>query len=592
MPVLRLRPWVPPVLVFLGLFTALTDGISTSLIIPLVQNQSASGGSGGLRFINVLFERFPAEQRLWWIGGSILLCVVLKNALSYSHSLLFQRVNASVTHRLRCGILHQLLNVSQGYLDAQESGKPLNTLLSETWRVSSAFALIAGEIINTCMILIFSILLLLISWKLTLIAAISVGLISRIIQWLTRNAKRLGREAMAANASFAERTLQIYYGLRLVRAFGREAHEENRFAAASLRVSTTFFQMDRASGLVGPTSEILTFLLLLGILLLARHSPDAMAASLTFLLVLYRLHPRIKQFNGDWAALQGLSASVEEVSSLLSETDKPYLRSGNRRLAALKNEITFENVSLHYESGKCAALESVNVSIRKGETTALVGPSGAGKSSLVSLLCRFYDPSAGRVLIDGIPLPNLDLVWWRNQIALVSQDIHLFNATVAENILYGKLDATRDELIEAARKARALELINELPAGFDTILGERGIRLSGGQRQRIALARAFIRDPQVLILDEATNSLDLISEQMVRDALEEFAKDRTMLIIAHRIGPIEHADHIVVLDSGRVSETGTLRQLLGRDGLFSRLYALQFRHRRQSGVLSLQTQSP
>jgi ATP-binding cassette, subfamily B, bacterial MsbA len=217
--------------------------------------------------------------------------------------------------------------------------------------------------------------------------------------------------------------------------------------------------------------------------------------------------------------------------------------------------------------------------IKIGETTAFVGPSGAGKSTLINLICRFYDPSSGRLLIDGIPLPELDLAWWRSRIAVVSQDVYLFNASVAENITYGKLDATPEELIDAARKAHALEFIEELPDGFETILGDRGIRLSGGQRQRLALARAFIRDPQILILDEATNSLDLISEAVVQDALEQFGRNRTVLIVAHRISTIEHADKILVLDLGRLVESGTLEQLLTKSGLFSRFYALQLRNK-------------
>jgi ATP-binding cassette, subfamily B, bacterial MsbA len=228
----------------------------------------------------------------------------------------------------------------------------------------------------------------------------------------------------------------------------------------------------------------------------------------------------------------------------------------------------------------------VTCSLNIGETTAFVGPSGAGKSSLISLICRFYDPSSGRLLVDGIPLLEFDLAWWRNQIAVVSQEIYLFNASVAENITYGKLDATHDELVEAARNAHAMEFIEELPDGFETILGDRGNRLSGGQRQRLALARAFIRDPQILILDEATNSLDLISEGVVQDALEQFGRNRTVLIVAHRISTIEHADKIIVLDSGNVVESGTVTQLLAAGGLFSRFYALQLRNKR-SGEESL-----
>jgi subfamily B ATP-binding cassette protein MsbA len=202
------------------------------------------------------------------------------------------------------------------------------------------------------------------------------------------------------------------------------------------------------------------------------------------------------------------------------------------------------------------------------------------------LICRFYDPSSGRLLIDGVALPEIDLAWWRNQIAVVSQEVYLFNASVVENITYGKLDATREEVVEAARKAHALEFIQELPNGFETILGDQGTRLSGGQRQRLALARAFIRDPQILILDEATNSLDLISEGVVQDALEQFGQNRTVLIVAHRISTIEHADKIIVLDSGRVVESGTVAQLSAADGLFSRFYALQLRNRHSGQELT------
>jgi subfamily B ATP-binding cassette protein MsbA len=577
-PLLRLKRWVVLLMIILGVLTALSEGLSISLFIPLVQNQMGTGNPGIIGRITAIFQGIPAETRLLWIGLSILLCVVLKNILSYSYSLLFQRVNASISHRLRCGIVHQLLSVSQSYLDTHDSGKLLNTLGTDTWRVSSAFAALASVIINICMALTLSLLLLVISWKLTLITGCLLVLISQIVQRLTRHAKQLSRQATAANASLSQRMLETFHGLRLIRAFGREKHEQDRFDAASREVSKIFLKLDRISGLVHPLSEVLAASLLLGILVvMAMRAPGQLAVSMTFLILLYRLQPRIRQLDGDRVALNALSASVEEVRNLLNETDKPYLRSGVRVPVSIDRGIAFENVSLHYDSGKRAALEQVTCSINMGETTALVGPSGAGKSSLISLICRFYDPSSGQLLIDGIPLRELDLTWWRNQIAVVSQDIYLFNASVAENIIYGKLDATREELLEAARKAHAVDFIEELPDGFETVLGDWGLRLSGGQRQRLALARAFIRDPKILILDEATNSLDLISEKVVQDALEHFGRGRTVLIIAHRISTIEHADRVIVLDAGRVVESGSVRELLAKGGLFSRFYALQLR---------------
>jgi subfamily B ATP-binding cassette protein MsbA len=567
-------------MIILGVLAALSEGLSISLFIPLVQNQMGTQTAGMARRLTALFQGIPSQHRLLWIGFSILLCMVVKNVLSYSYTLLFHSVSASIGHRLRCGILHQLLSVSQSYLDTHDSGKLLNTLATEVWRVSAACSVLASMIISVCMTLIFSILLLLISWKLTLITGCLVLLISQMIQLLTRQGKRISAQATAANADLTQRMIETLDGMQVIRAYGRESHEQHRFDVASRAVSKAFFKLDRISGLVHPLSEVLTVALLLGILLAtAMLAPGQMAVSLTFLVLLYRLQPRIKQFDADRVALDSFSGSVEEVSSLLDESDKPYQRSGTRGPASIEKGIIFENVSLHYDSGKGAALKQVTCSINIGETTAFVGPSGAGKSSLVSLICRFYDPSSGHLLIDGVPLTEFNLAWWRNQIAVVSQEVFLFNASVAENIAYGKLDPTREELVEAARKAHAIEFIEELPDGFETILGDRGIRLSGGQRQRLALARAFVRDPQILILDEATNSLDLISEGVVRDALEQFGRNRTVLIVAHRIGTIEHADKIVVLDSGRVVESGTVTQLLAANGLFSRLYALQLRNK-------------
>jgi ATP-binding cassette, subfamily B, bacterial MsbA len=578
LPLLRLRPWLVSLMIGLGILAALSEGVSISLFIPLIQNQMGTGDSGLVGKISLLFQRIPADTRLLWIGLSILLCVVLKNILSYTYSLLFLKVNASISHRLRCGVLHQVLSLSQSYLDTHGSGRLLNTLGTDTWRVSSAFTVLAGAIINVCLALTLSLLLLLISWKLTLIAGGLLLLISQVVQLLSRSIKQLSRQATSANANLSQRMLETFHGLRLIRAFGRERHEQNRFEDASRQVSKIFLRMEKVSVLVNPLSEIFAASLLLGILLaMTMRTPAQLGASVTFLILLYRLQPRIRQLDADRVALNAFSASVEEVRSFLDKTDKPYLHSGARMPASIEKAIVFENVSFHYGSEENAGLENVSCSIAIGETTALVGPSGAGKSSMVSLICRFYDPSFGRVLIDGIPLPQLDLAWWRNQIALVSQDPFLFNASVAENIAYGKLDATREEVLEAARKANALRFIEDLPNGFETVLGDWGLRLSGGQRQRLALARAFIRDPKILILDEATNSLDLISEKVIQDALEEFGRSRTVLIVAHRISTIEHADKVIVLDGGRMVESGSVAQLLSKGGLFSRFYALQLR---------------
>ena len=359
-PVLRLQAWVLVSMIILGVLAALSEGVSISLFIPLVQDQMGIQTAGVAGRLTALFQGVPAEQRLLWIGCSIFLCIALKNVLSYSYTLLFVSVNSSIGHRLRCGILRQLLSVSQSYLDTHDSGKLLNTLATETWRVSAACTVLASAIISVCMTLIFSILLLLISWKLTLITACLVLLISQIIQHLTRQGKRISIQATAANAYLTQRMIEILDGMQLIRAYGRESHEQHRFDVASRAVSKAFFKLDQISALVHPISEVLTVALLLGILLAtAMLAPGQMAVSVTFLVLLYRLQPRIKQLVADRVALDSFSGSVEEVRSLLDQSDKPYLRSGAQAPASIENGIIFENVSLKYDCGKGAALKQV-----------------------------------------------------------------------------------------------------------------------------------------------------------------------------------------------------------------------------------------
>ena len=249
-PVLRLQPWVLAGMIILGVLTALSEGLSISLFIPLIQDQVGTQTAGIAGRLNALFQGIPPEYRLLWIGLSILLCIVLKNVLSYSYLVLFQSVNASIGHCIRCGILRQLLSVSQSYLDTHDSGKMLNTLATETWRVSSACTVLSSMIINLCMTLIFGVLLLLISWKLTLITGCLLPVISQIIRRLTRQGTRLSARATAANGDLAQRMIETLNGMRLIRAFGRESHEQDRFDVASRKVSKAYFGLERISGLV------------------------------------------------------------------------------------------------------------------------------------------------------------------------------------------------------------------------------------------------------------------------------------------------------------------------------------------------------
>jgi subfamily B ATP-binding cassette protein MsbA len=289
---------------------------------------------------------------------------------------------------------------------------------------------------------------------------------------------------------------------------------------------------------------------------------------------------RLSRVNQLREQANGAGARIFDLLDVVSDIrDAPHAAP----LPPARGHITFEHVSFHYDTGE-EVLRDLHFEVVPGEVIALVGPSGAGKTTLVNLLPRFYDPTEGRILLDGVNLREVTLVSLRGQVGIVPQETVLFSGTIADNIRYGKLDAPDEEVIEAARAANAVEFIERLPGGFGTSVGERGARLSGGQRQRIAIARALLKDPRILILDEATSSLDTESEHLVQQALERLMQNRTTFVIAHRLSTIQHAVRILVLDGGRVVEIGSHAQLLARRGLYRRLYEMQFRPASATGA--------
>ena len=588
LPLLKLYPWAIPTIIVLGIISSFSEGLGISLFIPLLQSVSEpssqlSNQLGHSNYLvdtlNTFFANYSSQTRLLIIALCILASIIIKNGLSYINSILFSGFNARIGHRLRSKIFEQLLNVSYSFLETNESGKLMNTLASETWRTSQALSTLVGLIITTCTIIVYVFLLILISWRLTLLVTVCMALISFIIQLLTRQIKTLGEQAVEANSNLAIRMWEGFSGMKTIRAFGRERYEQRQFDETSNKVRTTFFKLDILSGIVSPLSEVLSAVLLLCILVVALlQDKTALPTLLTFIFILYRLQPQVKQLDGARVGLMALTSAVDEVSSLLDCSDKPYIRSGSISFPSLTKGICLKSVDFYYNRDEKPALEDMSLSIPACKTTAIVGPSGAGKSTLIGLICRFYDATSGEIYVDDYPIQELKLDDWRHQIAIVSQDVHMFSTTVLENIAYGRLDATEKEIIAAAKLANAHNFITQLPQGYDTKVGDRGIRLSGGQKQRIALARAIVRDPQILILDEATNALDSISEHLIQEALNTLSQNRTVIVIAHRLSTIEQADQIIVLNEGRVTEQGNLKQLLKLNGLFARLYNLQHRN--------------
>ncbi len=576
-------PWAIPVLVVLGMLTSFTEGIGISLFIPFLEsigqkNIVPQTGNWLFDSLGTVFNSIQPDTRLLTISFCIFIVVLLRAALSYGNMVTFTWLTMKVGHRIRSRLFEQLMTVSFRFIEKCSSGRLMNALSTETWRATDSLSGLFKMLIGVCSMAVYFTLLMLISWKLTLLVTAIMVVISVIVRLLTRQTQSLGEKVTRHNTELTNRMVEGIDGMKVIRAFVRESYEQKRFAQTSRRLTNLIVRLTMLHGTISPVYQVLTAALLLAVLLTNIHSPEKIYSILIFIFILYRLQPRIIALDGARNRIVSLTSAVEEINSLLAETKKS-LPNGTIPFKELKKGIFFNKLTFKYNSEEKPALQKISISIPVGKTTALVGHSGAGKSTLIKLLLRFYDASEGNIYVDDYPMKSLETESWRKTIALVSQDVYVFNASIQDNIAYGRLDADGEEIIAAARIADAHEFICQLPHGYDTKIGDRGIRLSGGQLQRITLARAIVRKPGIIILDEATNALDSISEQLIQEALEKLSLDCTVIVIAHRLSTIENANQIIVLNKGRVCEQGTFQDLLKLDGYFARLYKLQYKRK-------------
>jgi ATP-binding cassette, subfamily B, bacterial MsbA len=516
--------------------------------------------------------------RLAVIAATMVALIALKSAIVYAHFAPSAWLSGRVARDLRRDLFRQVVDVGYVFLARRGHGRIYNTIDSETWRTSDALDVLSQLVASACAVAVFIVLLLLISVPMTLAVAVGAVLVSLLMRRLRRLASEYGEIAVTANAGLSERILEALNNMRVIRAFGREGAELARFEGTAERVRRTFFRLELVQGMVPPATELLYVPLLLGIVFFAWQTGIGLPSLLAFLLMCYRLQPHIRNLDHKRVELAGASGAVMEVAALLREDDKPRVVSGGVPFRGLRDAVRFVDVGFRYdgeENGARPVLSGVSLEIRRGSVTAIVGASGAGKSTIINLLYRLFDPDEGEILVDGRPLRELDLAAWRRRLAIAGQDAELVTGTIRDNIAYGRPEADDAMIRAAARAADADGFIRALAAGYDTPIGPRGITLSGGQRQRIALARALLREPEILILDEATNALDSVSEYAIQKALEALAGRTTLVIIAHRLSTVRGAHHLVVLGEGRVLEQGPPRDLLEAEGVFTSLYALQ-----------------
>ena len=506
---------------------------------------------------------------------------ILRGIGSYISEYGLAWIGSRVVFDLRCEASDHLLRMPTSFYDATSAGFLLSKVTFDAQQVAAAASeAVTVSIRNTLTIAFMLAYLLYINWQLTLIAFVAFPFVALTIRQINRRLRRvtgLVQDRMAALTHVLEEAIGAH---RVVKVFGGEKYESDRLRAASNRLRLAMAKQSAAAALGTPINQIIVSLAVGVILWVAvRQSTDRNYGAgdfVAYVLALLNLLNQLKTLSNVTATVQrGLTAAAS-VFALIDEP--PEVDTGTVDLGRVRGEIRFEHVTKRYDSEAPPALSDVDLVIAPGESVALVGPSGGGKTTLVNLIPHFYAPTEGRLLLDGRDLATIHLKELRRQIALVSQDIVLFNDTIAANIAYGMMAGAPHEAIErAAEAANALEFIRAQPEGFDTVVGERGIRLSGGQRQRIAIARAILKDAPILILDEATSALDTESERLIQAALETLMRGRTTIVIAHRLSTIEHCDRIVVLEQGRIVEQGTHADLLVRAGTYARLAQRQFR---------------
>ncbi len=572
--------------VILGFSGALFSGISTTLIVPVLLNflDEAVELRGAPTLIKTLmypFEGMPENQRLMLMTAAIFVAIFLKNIASYINTLVATSLTRSLTFDLREAGLRLLLEVDLDFYSKTKVGDLINRLGGEIGRTASAVGTAIGMFTTSITVLVFVGLLLSISWKLTVTATVLLALVAWTNQYIIHRSKHFGLVLSEMSKDYSVRVLETITGIRLVKSTGNEEREYQRIKHLIQRREQADFQAQVNYAAIAPINEVVNLIVILLIVFIGRtifanEIESISTVLLTYLLVLFRLIPLISQLNSGRSQFANTSASVEVVNDFLSCDDKPFMLNGSVPYTHLQSGISFNKVSFSYPNHKSLVLQKIDLFLPHGTTLALVGTSGSGKSTLADLLPRFYDPTEGNISIDGTDLREFELKSLRKAMGIVSQDTFLFNASVRENIAYARPQASEAEIVEAARGANAYEFIELLPEGLDTQIGDRGVILSGGQRQRISIARALLQNPEILILDEATSSLDTVSERYVQSAIEKLSCDRTTLVIAHRLSTVQKAHKIAVIDRGQVVEIGSHEELLAKGGYYTRLYSVQF----------------
>lgn len=589
------RPYSPTLLASVALmaFAGAAHGLIALLIKPIFDRAlNPNSTETVVKLIDIPFinrtlnlnDLVPSGIHDVWVmtASAVLFAFFFRGLADYFGNLLINRVGLNAVTDLRQHIFDRVLRQDAQFFDSNSTGQLMSSIMSDIDKIQVATSHILADWLRQTFIAIGLLIVIIQNdWRLALFSLTVLPIVMLPTARLGRRIRRSTRRAQDDTAELNQILQETISGHQVVKSFGAEHFESNRFRDAAVRLRRSNLKYVAQQAIGSPLIEFLGAVTIVALVTYARTKIQLGQMSTgeftSFVIALLMMYEPVKRLVGIHNIFQQALGASQKVFEYLDRDIQIAEKPDAKELRRFSNAITFEEVAFRYPNApESFVLEGVSLEVKAGQIVALVGPSGAGKSTLASLLPRFYDPDRGSVRIDGTDVRDFQIASLRGKISIVAQDTFLFNTTLAANIGYGRPGATETEIREAAANALALEFIEQLPRGFHTIIGERGARLSGGQRQRIAIARALLENAPILILDEATSHLDTESESLVQKALSNLIEGRTVIVIAHRLSTIRRADKIIVLDRGRIVETGRHEELVSAGGIYQRLHELQF----------------